>query len=201
MAKYLDGIISLDGLRQVLCRGQTKPATFLAIAEAFERAKDDVNQRMVDRVRQVRSSLEPLAVPPPLTRELGKIPVVGLVQGGPAGPVEGEHPADSDLGEWIARPYDVTDPNAKAARVLGDSMAPAWPQGTVIICSDKEQVVDGDPVVVVDDEHHIWFKFWHPNPDGTVTLKSCNPDYKEVTLRREKILRVRRVVWQRTRRG
>ena len=43
---------------------------------------------------------------------------------------------------------DLDDPRAFAARVIGDSMAPTFPDGSIVIFSPRADVQDGDPCFI-----------------------------------------------------
>lgn len=56
--------------------------------------------------------------------------------------------ASSDVEDRITRPHDVSDPKAYGVKVRGDSMAPAYRPGMIVVVSPSTPVTDGDEVYV-----------------------------------------------------
>lgn len=108
------------------------------------------------------------------------IPVVSRVAAGdPAGFTDGEYPADF-VDEFVPSPADVDDPNAFALRVHGDSMAPRFSNGDIVICSPHALPAEGDAVVAKVRGEETSCKVFHLD-DGNVILSPVNPAYPTQT--------------------
>jgi phage repressor protein C with HTH and peptisase S24 domain len=83
-------------------------------------------------------------VPPGIPED---IPVVGRGRGG-----RGEFSEDGyPIGEGykrVRRPYDLRDPHAFAVEITGESMAPRYEQGDIVVCSPEKRWKSGDYCVV-----------------------------------------------------
>jgi hypothetical protein len=49
----------------------------------------------------------------------------------------------------VRRPYDVRDPHAFAVEITGESMAPRYEQGDIVVCSPEKRWKSGDYCVVI----------------------------------------------------
>lgn len=123
----------------------------------------------------------------------GRIPIISWAQAGPDGFFEDSFPTGSGFGE-INRPYDVTDPNAYALIISGDSMTPKFEPGDVILVSPNMGVRTGDYAVVRLKDGTVAAKRVKARNDGFV-LESINPDYPPVECRAEDLVFLHRIVW------
>jgi phage repressor protein C with HTH and peptisase S24 domain len=86
--------------------------------------------------------------------------------------------------EYVACP-DINDPQAFAARVVGESMLPDYPEGSVVVFSPAAKIADGaDCFVKFAHEDAQTFKRVFFNPDQTVRLQPLNPKFPSREVRR-----------------
>ena len=79
--------------------------------------------------------------------------------------------------EYVAVP-DLTDAQAFAARVVGQSMTPVYRQGDVIVFSPARPVSNGDDCFVrLLPDHHTTFKRIFFEQDDRVRLQPLNPAF------------------------
>ncbi|MHC5024345.1 MAG: XRE family transcriptional regulator [Planctomycetota bacterium] len=123
--------------------------------------------------------------PLPLER---RIPVINKVAAGyPAHFTDLDYPA-SIADEYVACP-DVADPQAFAARVVGDSMMPDYREGEIVVFSPERPTPSGsDCFVRLEDGAESTFKRVYFEDDGcTVRLQPLNADYPPRSVPREHI--------------
>ena len=121
---------------------------------------------------------------------LRKIPVYTFVQAGLATDYEGMPTSWEDQID-----YDGKDPKAFGLRVAGDSMEPKFPAGTIITVSPAYPPHNGQLVVAKIKNEGVLFKLFHHNGDGSlITLTSYNLIYPPLTIPREKLHWLYRVV-------
>lgn len=111
------------------------------------------------------------------------IPMIGTV---PAGSVTRhwqlwEDPTSAE--EFIDR-GDIIAADTFALKVVGDSMLPDIPEGSIVVC--RRVIVDADrlpfhaaDLVVVSfsedsDEPGVTLGYWQPRPDGTIVIRKAN---------------------------
>jgi repressor LexA len=84
---------------------------------------------------------------------------------------------------------DLHDPNAFAVRVVGDSMAPKYQEGDIIIFSPAAEVTSGaDCFVRMTDPHETTFKqVFFEEGSNNIRLQPRNNNYPPSILPREKI--------------
>jgi len=133
-------------------------------------------------VEQTGSNVEP---PRPLRSQ---IPIVNSIAAG--------YPIEfTDLGyparvadEYIACP-DITDPDAFAARVSGDSMHPEYHEGEIVVFSPQAPTPSGcDCFVRLLPDNETTFKRVFFEHDGrTIRLQPLNPRYAPQSVDREDV--------------
>ncbi len=124
----------------------------------------------------------------PLPRE---VPLINSVAAG--------YPADfTDLGyparaadEYVRCP-DIADPDAFAARVVGDSMTPEYREGDVVVFSPAKTIKAGaDCFARLEPDHETTFKriFFETSPAGEelIRLQPLNPSYPPNIVPREQV--------------
>lgn len=130
--------------------------------------------------------------PESLDRELPlQVPLINKVAAG--------YPAEfTDLGyparvadEYVRAP-DVQDPDAFAARVVGDSMAPEYREGDIVIFSPAREVKSGmDCFARLEPDQESTFKRIYLEEDDRggelIRLQPLNPAYPARTLPREQV--------------
>ncbi len=129
------------------------------------------------------------------------VPVINRIAAG--------YPSDfTDLGyparmadEYIGCP-ELHDPDAFAARVVGESMLPDYREGDLVVFSPKAEVVDGcDCFVRLEPDHETTFKriaFTGRRKDR-IRLLPLNPRFKPCTYPREQVAGLYRAVWRMSR--
>lgn len=93
--------------------------------------------------------------------------------------------------ETYVRTLDVDDPDAFAARVVGDSMLPEYREGDIVVFSPNRQLKSGmDCFVRLERDHETTFKrVVLEGEPGTerIRLVALNPTYGERVLEREDV--------------
>jgi phage repressor protein C with HTH and peptisase S24 domain len=122
------------------------------------------------------------------------IPLIGFGQAGSGGYFDdGGFPVGKGWDE-IAFPA-VNDENAYALEISGNSMEPAYRDGTVIIVSPSASVRRGDRVVVKSKDGEVMVKELKRRSSKSLELRSLNPEHKERTLPMREVLWVARIMW------
>ncbi len=126
-----------------------------------------------------------------------QVPVINRVAAG--------YPRDfTDLGfprhladDYVSVP-GITDPDAFAARVVGDSMTPDYREGDIVVFSPAAKVTDGcDCFVRLEPDHESTFKrIFMEKEAGQIRLQPLNPSYPPRVLDREQIAGMYRAVWR-----
>ncbi|HEY4345851.1 MAG TPA: helix-turn-helix transcriptional regulator [Parvibaculum sp.] len=122
------------------------------------------------------------------------VPLIGLAQAGSGGYFD-----DAGFpvgGGWdeVSLP-DVTDENAYALEVSGESMAPVYRHGDVIVVSPAAQLRKGDRVVVKTIDGEVMAKVLARRSEKRVELQSLNPAFEARVLKPEEILWMARIIW------
>jgi len=126
------------------------------------------------------------AVPPPM-----EIPLINKVAAGyPAGFTDLGYPAG--IADEYVRSPDVDDPDAFAARVVGDSMEPQYRQGDIVVFSPARTVRDGmDCFVRLEPDHESTFKRIYFETDDAggelIRIQPINSSYPPRTVPREQV--------------
>ena len=120
-----------------------------------------------------------------------EVPVINKVTAG--------YPADfSDMGypariadEYIRAP-DLSDPDAFAARVVGDSMEPNYREGDIVVFSPAREISDGmDCFVRLEPDHDSTFKriYFQKDEAGNelIRIQPINNQYPPITVPREDV--------------
>jgi phage repressor protein C with HTH and peptisase S24 domain len=122
------------------------------------------------------------------------VPLIGLAQAGAGGYFD-------DAGFPVGKGWDeisfpqVDDPRAYALEISGDSMEPAYRDGTIIVVSPGAPVRRGDRVVVKTRDGEVMAKELKRKTAKTVELRSLNPAHGERTLNVDDVQWIARVVW------
>ncbi|MDR3498863.1 MAG: helix-turn-helix transcriptional regulator [Parvibaculum sp.] len=122
------------------------------------------------------------------------VPLIGLAQAGGGGYFD-----DAGFpvgGGWDEVSFpDVPDENAYALEVSGDSMAPVYRDGDVIVVSPAAAVRRGDRVVVKTMAGEVMAKVLARRTAKSVELASLNPAYEPRVLKPDEILWMARIIW------
>ncbi|MGI9014057.1 MAG: XRE family transcriptional regulator [Phycisphaerales bacterium] len=132
-----------------------------------------------------------------------RIPLINSVAAGlPREFTDLDYPA-SIADEYVSCP-DVNDPNAFAARVVGDSMAPEYCEGEVVVFSPNLPTPSGSDCFVrlVRDDEMSFKRIYYddPQPDDAaedliIRLQPLNPAYPPREVRRAEIAAMYRAVY------
>jgi phage repressor protein C with HTH and peptisase S24 domain len=122
------------------------------------------------------------------------LPLIGLAQAGKVGTFDVSGSPAGQGWEEIRFPA-VDDEHAYALEVSGDAMAPAYPDGTVLIVSPAASIRRGDRVVVKTADDAVTVKELKRRTARTVELRSIEPAPTERTLSARDVLWIARVVW------
>jgi phage repressor protein C with HTH and peptisase S24 domain len=122
------------------------------------------------------------------------VPLIGFAEAGAGGYFDdGGYPAGKG---WDEIPFPaVDDEHVYALKISGDSMDPAYRDGTVIIVSPSATIHRGDRVVVKTRDGEVMAKELKRKTAKTLELKSLNPEHPDRTLAAEEVLWVARIVW------
>jgi phage repressor protein C with HTH and peptisase S24 domain len=120
--------------------------------------------------------------------------LIGFAQAGAGGFFDdGGFPAGEG---WDEIPFPaVEDEHAYALEISGDSMHPAYRDGTIIIVSPAAPIRRGDRVVVKTRAGEVMAKELKRKTAKSLELKSLNPDHPDRMLTVEDVLWVARIVW------
>jgi phage repressor protein C with HTH and peptisase S24 domain len=122
------------------------------------------------------------------------VPLLGFAEAGAGGFFDdGGIPAGRGWDE-ISFPA-IDDKHAYALEVSGDSMHPAYRDGTIIIVSPGAPVRRGDRIVVKTRSGEVTAKELKRKTAKTIEVKSLNPEHPERTLSAEDVLWIARIIW------
>lgn len=122
-----------------------------------------------------------------------EIPLINSVAAGyPAQFTDLDYPAR--VADEYVRAPDIHDPDAFAARVVGDSMLPDYREGDVVIFSPAKPIKSGmDCFARLEPDHETTFKrvYFETAPSGEkdalIRLQPLNPAFAPSTLPREQV--------------
>lgn len=122
------------------------------------------------------------------------IPVVGRAGGGHTVFNADDYPVGEGY-KRVHRPFDLRDPHAFAVEVEGNSMAPRYEHGDIVICSPQKQWRSGDYCVVVTKDDQALVKRVI-NDKERVLLISLAPGSDPLPLDKQKIRAIHKIVWK-----
>ncbi|MBK19201.1 MAG: DNA-binding protein [Rhodospirillaceae bacterium] len=123
-----------------------------------------------------------------------RYPLVGLAKAGDGGYFDDSgFPTGTGWAE-IDGP-DVGDDGAYALEITGDSMAPVFRPGDIVIVSPSSQVKRGDRVIVKTTEDEVMAKELIRHTKREIELKSVNDDHPDPIFRVSEIRWMHRIVW------
>ena len=122
------------------------------------------------------------------------VPLIGFAEAGTDGYFDdGGFPAGKG---WDEIPFPaVEDEHAYALEISGDSMHPAYRDGTIIVVSPAAPIRRGDRVVAKTRGGEVMAKELKRKTTKTLELKSLNPEHADRMLAAEEVLWVARIVW------
>ena len=89
----------------------------------------------------------------------------------------------------------VTDQNAYALEITGDSMMPVYREGDTIIVSPSATIRKGDRVVVRTADGQVMAKLMQRQTSKTLELASFNPNHATKVLDMKDVDWVARIMW------
>jgi phage repressor protein C with HTH and peptisase S24 domain len=122
------------------------------------------------------------------------VPLIGLAEAGKDGYFDPSGFPTGQGWEEIRFPA-LNDEHAYALEISGDSMAPAYPEGTFIIVSPAASIRRGDRVVVRTADNAMMVSELRRRTAKTIELRSINPPHPERTLPVRDVLWIARIVW------
>jgi phage repressor protein C with HTH and peptisase S24 domain len=122
------------------------------------------------------------------------VPVIGFAEAGAGGYFDdGGFPAGKGWDE-IPFPADI-DEHVYALEISGDSMHPAYRDGTIIVVSPSAPIRRGDRVVVKTRSGEVMAKELKRKTARTLELKSLNPEHADRIVNAEDLLWIARIMW------
>lgn len=187
-----------SGIRRELAELHQRQLAAGRLAELLRAggASDSPSLDEAYRTGELRKLIDRLSPPgesgPDLVALPLEVPVINKVQAG--------YSRDfTDLGypvgvadEYVRCP-DLSDPDAFAARVVGDSMTPDYREGDIVIFSPIRDVCNGNDCfarIAPDDETTFKRVFFETGPGEAelIRLQPLNPAYPSKTLPREEVV-------------
>ena len=122
------------------------------------------------------------------------IPLIGMTQAGAGGFFDdGGFPVG---GGWDQIRFPrVDDENAYALEVTGDSMAPLYRDGNIIIVSPNAAPRKGDRVVLRTTDGEVMAKVLVRRTAKTIELASLNPTHPNLVFPVDRIEWIARIIW------
>jgi phage repressor protein C with HTH and peptisase S24 domain len=123
-----------------------------------------------------------------------RIPLIGLAQAGTGGYFDD---AGFPVGNgWDQIPYPaIADEHAYALEISGESMQPAYRDGTVIIVSPSSAIRRGDRVVLKTKDGEVTAKELKRRSAKTIELKSLNPEHTDRAIPVGEVEWIARILW------
>ena len=122
------------------------------------------------------------------------VPLIGFAEAGAGGYFDdGGFPAGTG---WDEIPFPaIDDKHAYALEVSGDSMQPAYRDGTVIVVSPGAPLRRGDRVVLKTRGGEVMAKELKCKAAKSLEVKSLNPEHPERTLAVKDVMWIARIIW------
>jgi phage repressor protein C with HTH and peptisase S24 domain len=122
------------------------------------------------------------------------VPLIGFAEAGAGGYFDdGGFPVGKG---WDEIPFpSVNDENAYALEISGNSMEPAYRDGTVIVVSPAASIRRGDRVVVKTREGEVMVKELKRRTAKTIELRSINAAHGDRSLPVRDVLWIARIMW------
>jgi phage repressor protein C with HTH and peptisase S24 domain len=126
--------------------------------------------------------------------KLRQIPLLGLARAGKGGYFDDSGFPEGNGWDEVDVP-GVTDPNAYALEITGDSMMPVYREGDIIILSPGAAVRKGDRVVVRTMDGQVMAKILQRQTSKTLELASFNPNHKTRAYNMKDVDWIARIMW------
>jgi phage repressor protein C with HTH and peptisase S24 domain len=122
------------------------------------------------------------------------VPLIGMAQAGADGYFgDAGYPVGAGWDE--AGLPEVTDPNAYALEISGESMEPVFRDGDMIIVSPEASIRRGDRVVVPTTKGQVMAKHLARRSAKRIELRSFNPDHSDHSFELSEITWMHRIIW------
>ena len=122
------------------------------------------------------------------------IPLIGLARAGRGGIFDDAgFPAGAGWDE-VSFP-EIADENAYALEITGDSMAPVYRDGDIVIVAPNAGVRRGDRVVVKTLDGEVMAKVLNRRTANRIELGSINPEHEDRKLDASEVDWIARIVW------
>ncbi|MGI9373855.1 MAG: S24 family peptidase [Hyphomicrobiales bacterium] len=125
---------------------------------------------------------------------LSSVPLIGLAQAGSGGYFDDMGLPAGAGWEEISFP-GIKDDNTYALEISGDSMAPLFRDGDIVIVAPNAELRRGDRVVARTNEGEVLAKTLQRQTNDTVELSSINPDHDTRIFKREELDWMARILW------
>ncbi|WP_027285764.1 S24 family peptidase [Rubritepida flocculans] len=123
-----------------------------------------------------------------------RIPLIGFAQAGGEGFFDdGGFPVGGSWDE-ISLP-EIGDPNAYALEISGDSMAPVFRDGDVIIVSPAAPIRRGDRVVLRTRKGEVMAKELRRQSAKRIEVASLNPAHPDYSFDLQDVAWMHRIIW------
>lgn len=168
-------------------QGNPRRQTVLALAKALGIEPIDLEYGEFEKSARELSSIgkDPIFA--------GTMPVIGYATGGPIDCHWDDGYPVGDGMEAILRPADLS-PNAYALKILGDSMAPKYEEGEIVIVDPVKPYESGDYAVVRLKTGEVMLKKVSIM-DGHIILSSINSSYSQILCRKKDVVFVHPVIY------
>jgi phage repressor protein C with HTH and peptisase S24 domain len=129
--------------------------------------------------------------------KLRTIPMIGFAQAGKSGFFDEEGYPAGDAWDEIAFPNAEYQGNKNifALQVNGDSMAPLYREGDIIVVSPQERIRKGDRIIVKTRNGEVMAKELLKQNAGKITLKSLNPAFEDRSMSLDEVGWMARILW------
>jgi phage repressor protein C with HTH and peptisase S24 domain len=123
-----------------------------------------------------------------------RIPLIGLAQAGGEGYFDdGGYPVGGGWDE-VSLP-DISDANAYALEISGDSMEPMFRDGDMVIVSPAAPIRRGDRVVARTTRGEVMAKQLVRRSAKRVELRSLNPEHPDYSFDLNEVAWLHRIIW------
>ena len=158
--------------------------------------------RITPSLRSLEAIAEVLDVPLSTLAAEGapaqEVPIIAFVSAGPGVEFTDQgYPAGGGM-YFLPRPPQFTDPNGFGVEVAGDSMAPKYEDGQVVMVDTRKRPVSGDYAVIGLMNGDKYVKRYREG-GGVVILESVNPLYPPIVVEPHEVRFAYKIVWARER--
>lgn len=148
----------------------------------------DAFSSLVAGARTLAPSMAPRSAAP------RRVPLIGFAQAGGEGFFDdGGYPVGGSWDE-VSLP-DIADANAYALEISGDSMAPVFRDGDMVIVSPAAPTRRGDRVVVRTQAGEVMAKQLARQSARRIELRSLNPEHPDYSFDLNEVAWMHRIIW------